>query len=85
MPSVRREGGQLDRSPIDLTTLSRHGLDGQQLMSSREELAEKLLRILVCLSHHSLLHQADIAGDVGDHFSLPARDRGDDGVGESER
>ena len=42
----RRKGGQLDRSPIDLAALSGHGLDGQQLMPSREQLAEKLLRIL---------------------------------------
>jgi hypothetical protein len=67
--------------PIDLAALLGHRLDRQKLMSSREELAEKLLRILIRLSHDPLLQQADLAGDLGNHFSFPACDRGDDRIG----
>jgi hypothetical protein len=37
-------------------------------MSSREQLAEKLLRILlILLSHDPLLHKPDLTGDLGNH------------------
>jgi hypothetical protein len=37
-------------------------------MSRREQLTEKVLRILlILLSHDPLLHEADLTGDFGDH------------------
>jgi hypothetical protein len=54
-------------------------------MSRREELAEKLLRILICLSHDPLLHEPDFPRDIGDHLGFTPRDGGDDGVREAER
>ena len=54
-------------------------------MSSREQLAEELLWILICLGHDPLLHQADLTGDLGDHLRFTAGDRGDDRVAKTER
>jgi hypothetical protein len=54
-------------------------------MSCREQLPQNLLGVLVLLSHDSLLHQADLAGDLGDHVRFAVCDRGHDRVGETER
>jgi hypothetical protein len=43
-------------------------------VAGREQLTEELLRILILISHDTLLHQADLARDLGDHVSFPAGD-----------
>jgi hypothetical protein len=54
-------------------------------MSNREKFAQKLLRILIRLSHHPLLQQTDLTCDLGDQLGFPANDRGHDRVHEAER
>jgi hypothetical protein len=61
-----------------------HGFDGQQFMSGCEEFAEEPLRVLLDVGHDALLHEADFAGDVGNHFGFAAGDGGHDRVGEAE-
>jgi hypothetical protein len=55
LPFGRYKSGQLDCPPINLAALLGHRLDRQQVMSSREELAQKLLRILTKIASASSL------------------------------